>query len=171
MILISLVVVASAIVGAILLNVDVVDLPWEEEDIVAKEVTLTLSLIGAEDTDLDTLLDKISLYLSLDVDSPTIYVNDIDLILPTGETIDTINPWLIGITSQGWNNELSGYVVPFGSINSSFDVQASNLGINDGEVETGSLLYIIVNYSYLSDLGARITTLTSFYQSPLLSIV
>ncbi|MBY8999736.1 MAG: hypothetical protein KGD64_02370 [Candidatus Heimdallarchaeota archaeon] len=168
--LISLVVAASAIVGVLIMNIDVVDLPWEDEEISAKEVHLTLTLMGNEDTDLDTLFDKISLFLSLDVDSPTIYVNDIDLILTTGQTVDAINPWIISVTSQTWNDGLYGYSVPYGTINSSFDIQASDLSINAGELESGSFIYIIINYSYLSDLSARITTISSFYQSPLITV-
>ncbi|MHA1551391.1 MAG: hypothetical protein ACTSUP_09635 [Candidatus Heimdallarchaeaceae archaeon] len=169
-IIISLVIGASAIVGVILLNVDVADLPWDTDTVTAKDVHLTLALISSEDTDLDTLFDKISIYLSLDVDSPTIYINDIDLILPTGYTIDKTNPWIIIDTLQTWNGEFSGFTVPYGSINASFDIQASDLSINDGELEDGASIYIIVNYTYISDLGARIQTLTSFYQSELLTI-
>jgi len=169
-IIISLVVGASAIVGVIMLNIDVVELPWGNDKVTAKDVHLTLALISNEDTDLDTLFDKISFYLSLDVDSPTIYINDIDLILPTGYTIDITNPWIIINTPQNWNNEFSGYAVPYGSINASFDIQASDLSINDGELESGASVYIIVNYTYKSNLGARFQTLTSFYQSELLTI-
>lgn len=168
--IIALVVGASAIVGVIILNIDVADLPWGDGEVTAKDVHLTLALISNEDTDLDTLFDKLYLYLSLDLDSPTIYINDIDLILPTGHTIDNINPWIIIETTQNWNGEFSGYTVPYGSINASFDIQASDLSINDGELEDGALIYIIVNYTYVSDLGARMQTLTSFYQSELLSI-
>lgn len=169
-IIISLVVGASAIVGVVILNIDVADLPWGTDDVTAKDVHLTLALISNEDTDFDTLFDKISLFLSLDVDSPTIYINDIDLILPTGITIDSTNPWIIIDTLQNWNAEFSGFALPYGSINASFDIQASDLSINDGELEDGSLVYIVVNYTYISDLGARIQTLTSFYQSGLLTI-
>ncbi len=169
-IIISLVVGASAIVGVIMLNIDVVELPWGNDEVTAKDVHLTLALISNEDTDLDTLFDKISFYLSLDIDSPTIYINDIDLILPTGYTIDIINPWTIINTNQIWNDELLGYTVPHGHNNISFDIQASDLSINDGELENGASVYIIVNYTYISDLGARIQTLTSFYQSELLTI-
>ncbi|MHA1201811.1 MAG: hypothetical protein ACTSQ4_04745 [Candidatus Heimdallarchaeaceae archaeon] len=169
-IIISLVVGASAIVGVVILNIDVADLPWDTDDVTAKDVHLTLALISNEDTDLDSLFDKISLFLSLDVDSPTIYINDIDLILPTGITIDSTNPWIIIDTLQYWNAEFSGFTLPYGSINASFVIQASDLSINDGELEDGSLVYIVVNYTYISDLGARIQTLTSFYQSGLLTI-
>ncbi len=168
--IISLVVGASAIVGVIIINIDVVELPWDTEDATAKDVHLTLAMVSNEDTDLDTLFDKISIYLSLDIDSPTIYINDIDLILPTGYTVDYTNPWIIIGTPQTWNDEFSGYVVPYGSINASFEIQASDLSINDGELEDGTLVYIVVNYTYISDLGAKIQTLTSFYQSGLLTI-
>ena len=168
--IIALVIGASAIVGVIMLNIDVADLPWSDDKLTAKDVHLTLALISNEDTDLDTLFDKLYLYLSLDVDSPTIYINDIDLILPTGYTIDITNPWIIIDTPQTWNDEFSGYTVTYGSINASFDIQASDLSINDGELEDGALVYIVVNYTYFSDLGARMQTLTSFYQSELLSI-
>ncbi len=167
--IISLVVAASAIVGIIILNIDVINLPGDT-DVTAKDVTLTLAMISNEDTDLDTLFDKISIYLSLDIDSPSIYINDIDLILPTGHTIDYDNPWIIIDTSQTWEDDFYGYAVPYGSINASFDIQASDLSINIGELEADTLVYIVVNYTYLSDLGAKIQTLTSFYQSGLLTI-
>ena len=168
--IISLVIAASAVVGIVILNIDVINLPGQTDDVTAKDVTLTLAMISNEDTDLDTLFDKISIYLSLDLDSPSIYINDIDLILPTGHTIDYDNPWIILDTSQTWEDEFSGYAVPYGSINASFDIQASDLSMNIGELEADTFVYIIVNYTYLSNLGAKIQTLTSFYQSGLLTI-
>lgn len=170
-IIIALVIGASAIVGVVILNIDVIELPWDTGEVTAKDVHLTLALISIEDTDLDTLFDKFSIYLSLDIDSPTIYINDFDLTLPTGQTVDTINPWIVINTLQGWTSEFFGYAVPYGAINASFDIQASDLSINDGELESGVSIYITVNYTYISDLGAKMQTLTAFYQSELFTII
>ncbi|MHA1466191.1 MAG: hypothetical protein ACTSQ2_13965, partial [Candidatus Heimdallarchaeaceae archaeon] len=74
-------------------------------------------------------------------------------------------------TLQGWNSEFFGYAVPYGAINASFDIQASDLSINDGELESGVSIYITVNYTFISDLGAKMQTLTAFYQSELFTII
>ena len=54
--IISLVIGASAIVGVILLNVDVADLPGGADEVTAKDVHLALALISNEDTDSNRIL-------------------------------------------------------------------------------------------------------------------
>lgn len=170
-IIIALVVAASAIVGLVILNIDVVDLPWGNEEIITKDVSLSITLISYNDTDIDSFYDTIVFYVSSDIDSPSIYVNDIDIILPTGITLDTVNPWVIATTPLSWNIEFQGFSLPYGTINATFEIQASNLDINDGELANDESFYIIINYTYISELGPRVEVLTSFYQSEMLMII
>ena len=167
--IISIVVAASAIVAVVLTNVDVVDLFGYLGSPEPKEVKITLDIVVINDTDYDSLSDTIILLLSLDVDSPTIYIQDIDIQLPTGQTIDDIEPWFITETSQLWNHEFVGYTVPYGHINASFTIQINNLGRNEGELNSGLSFYITFYYTYVSDLGGKLLTISSNTKSPLLT--
>ena len=155
-IIVSLVIGASALVAGILLNVDVVDLFGY------------LDIILVNDTDLDSLFDSMTFYLSLDAESPSIYIQDFDILLPTGQTLDDLNPWLISSTSQLWNEEFSGYTLQYGFINASFTIDVQNLNINDGEISSGTSYHLIVDYSYVSQSGGKLRKISTFYQSPLL---
>ncbi len=166
--IISLVVAASAIVGGVLLNVNVVDLFGFLETPGPKEVNLTFDIVVINDTDFDSKSDTIVFMLSSDVDSPTIYIQDIDLQLPTGETIDDIVPWFVVETSQTWNQEFTGYTIPYGYINCSFTIQTDDLGINEGEINSGQAFYITIYFTYVSDLGGKLQTLSSYVKSSLL---
>lgn len=167
-IIVSLVIGASALVAGILLNVDVVDLFGYLDVPGEKEVQITLDIILVNDTDLDSLFDSMTFYLSLDAESPSIYIQDFDILLPTGQTLDDLNPWLISSTSQLWNEEFSGYTLQYGFINASFTIDVQNLNINDGEISSGTSYHLIVDYSYVSQSGGKLRKISTFYQSPLL---
>lgn len=166
-IILSLVIAASVIVGVVILNVDVIELPNYFEQPTTKKVLLTLSVESYNDTDADLNYDELVIFISLDVNSPTVYIKDVDLLLPTGQTLDEITPWTIGYSSQIWNSEFEGFAVPFGTINSSFILQIDNLNQNNAEVKTGESLYIILRYLYVSQSGPRLDLVSSTFQSPL----
>ncbi len=167
-ILITLVIVAGGIVAAILTNVNVVDLPGYFQTPEPKEVKLSLNVVNTSDLNFNSFYDTIELYISLDAVSPTIYIRDIDLLLPTGNTLDEIFPWIINETTRPLNETL-GYYVPYGTTNSTFIIQVSDLGRADAEIQTGSSLYFIIEYVYYAQGGSRIERMASSYQSSLIT--
>jgi len=169
--IISLVVGASALVGTILLNVDVVDLFGYLDTPQEKDVAISLNILIINDTDLDTLSDTMIFYLSLDAESPSIYIQDFDILLPTGQVLDDLNPWLIIGTSQPWNDEYFGFTLQYGFINASFTIQVENLNLNlgEGEISSGTSFHIIIDYSYMSELGGKLRKISTFYQNPLVT--
>jgi hypothetical protein len=166
--IISLVVAASAIAAAVLINVDVVDLFGYLERPQEKEVAITIDILTINDTDFDGKSDTMIFHLSLDANSPNIYIQDFDILLPTGHLLDDFNPWLIDSTSQLWNEEFSGFTLQYGYINASFTIQVENLNVNEGEISTGSSFYLVIDYSYLSELGGKLRKISDYYQSSLL---
>lgn len=170
-IIIALVVGASAIVGLILINVEPADLPWGSEETGTRNVEITLNITGFGDVDNDTLFDQVSMYLSLSLDSPDIYVQDIDLLLPTGHTLDEIAPWTVESTSQLWLSDFSGFYVENGTLFAEFTVFSSDLTLDSSELEEGDFAYLVINYIYIADLGAKLTTISDYYQSSLLTFV
>jgi hypothetical protein len=166
--IISLVVGASALVGSILLNVDVVDLFGYLDTPQEKDVAISLNILIINDTDLDTLSDTMIFYLSLDAESPSIYIQDFDILLPTGQVLDDLNPWLISGTSQPWNDEYFGFTLQYGFINASFTIQVENLNLDEGEISSGTSFHIVIDYSYTSELGGRLRKISTFYQNPLI---
>ena len=170
-IIIILVTAATSITAIILVNVDVQELPGGTGDATTKKVIITVDLIDYNDSDGDSLFDTMTLYISSSVDSPNIFIKDFDLLLPTGYTIDDTVAWIISDTSQYWNSELYGYAVTYGTINATFIVDIEDLALNQGEIESGDSLYIVVNYSYLTEIGQRIDILTSFYQTNLITFL
>ncbi|NPD89808.1 MAG: hypothetical protein HGN29_13935 [Asgard group archaeon] len=171
-IIIVLVVAAASITAVILVNVDVVTLPGSTgTTTTSKNVTLTIYIESYNDTDFDNLYDTMVIYLSSDVDSPNIFVRDIDLLLPTGQTIDDLVPWVISDTSQGWNSEYGGYNVPLGIINATFVLNINSLSINQGEIDKGESFYIVVYYTYVTEVGPRFETVTDFRQSKLITLL
>lgn len=171
-IIVVLVTAAAAITAVVLLNVDVIYLPGGTATTpTSKTVSLSLYVDSYNDTDFDDLYDTMTIYLSSSVDSPTIFVRDIDLLLPTGQTIDDLVPWVISDTSQGWNTEYEGYNIPLGTINATFIIDISNLFIDQGELENGESVYIVFYYTYITEVGPRIETITDFYQSALITLI
>ena len=167
-IILGLVLAASGIVAVVLLNVDDINFPGSVDTTTKFEtVKLSIELISKNDTDLDTFYDTLTLSISLDVDSPSIYVKDIDLLLPTGNSLDDIIPWVIVSSTQTWYEEIKGFAIPYGSINCSFILEPKTLSQTEGEIENGSSLYFVIFYSYLSQTGSRIDTVSGFYQSSL----
>ncbi len=167
-IIISLVIAATALVSTILTNVDIVDLFGYLDTPKDKVVTIALDILTINDTDLDSLSDTVILLLSLDVDSPSIYVQDVDVQLPTGDTLDDITPWSILATSQIWNNEFNGYTIVYGHFNATFTVQINDMVQNEAELSSGTAFHLVFYYIYVSDLGGKIRTISSYYVSSLL---
>jgi hypothetical protein len=171
-IIVVLVTAAAAIAAIVLVNVDVINLPGSTATTpTSKTVSLSIFIETYNDTDFDNLYDTMTIYLSSSVDSPTLFVRDIDLILPTGQTIDDLVPWIISDTSQGWNTEYDGYNIPLGTINATFVIDISNLSVDQGEIESGESIYIVFYYTYITEVGPRIETITDFYQSTLTTLV
>ena len=166
-IIIALVIGAGGIVAAILTTVNVVDLPGYFQTPEPKEVNLTLNVVNISDLNFNDLYDTIELYVSLDAESPTIYIRDIDLLLPTGNTLDEVSPWIINETTATLNETL-GYYVHYGTINSTFIIQISDMSRIDAEIQTGSSLYFIIEYVYYAQGGSRIEKIASIYQSSLI---
>ena len=171
-IIVVLVTAAASITAVVLINVDVINLPGSTGTTTAsKDVSLSILVIDYNDTDFDSLYDTITIYLSSSVDSPTLFVRDIDLLLPTGETIDDLVPWIISDTSQGWNTEYGGYNIPLGTINATFIIDINDLSVDKGEIENGESIYIVFYYTYITEVGPRIETITDFYQSALTTLI
>ena len=167
-ILITLVIVAGGIVAAILTNVNVVDLPGYFQTPKPKEVNLSLNVVNASDLNINGFYDTIVLSISQGDESPTIYIRDIDLLLPTGNTLDEISPWIIDESSEILNETL-GYYVGYGKINSTFIIQISDMSRADAEIQTGSSLYFIIEYIYYAQGGSRIERMASSFQSSLIT--
>jgi hypothetical protein len=167
-IIIALVIGAGGIAAIILTNINVVDLPGYFQTTEPKDVNLSLNVVNISDINFNGLYDTIELFISLDAESPTIYIRDIDLLLPTGNSLDEISPWVIDETSQTLNETL-GYYVHYGTINSTFIVQISDMGRIDAEVQTGSSLYFIIEYIYYAQGGSRIERMASTFQSSLIT--
>jgi len=167
-IIIALVLGAGGIVAAILINVNPVNLPGYFQTPEPREVILSLSIENITDSNFDGFYDTLELFISLDAESPTIYIKDIDLLLPTGNSLDEISPWIIDESSQILNETL-GYYVHYGTINSTFIIQLSDLDRVDAAIQNGSSLYIIIEYVYYVQGGSRIERMTSFFQSSLIT--
>ena len=167
-IIISLVLAATALVSVILTNVNVVDLFGYLTTPEPKKVSLRMDVLVLNDTDLDSRIDTVILYLSLDVDSPSIYIFDVDVQLPTGKVLDDISPWSIVSTTQVWNNEFDGYTITYGYINASFTIQVNDLSQNKAEITSGSAFSLVFQYTYISDLGGQVRTISDNYVSSLL---
>jgi hypothetical protein len=171
-IIIILVTAAASITAIVLVNVDVVNLPGATgTTTTSKEVSLTFYVESYNDTDSDNMYDIMVIYISSSVESPNIFVRDIDLLLPTGQTIDDAVPWIISDTSQGWNTEYNGYNIPLGTINATFVLSVSSLKTMQGEIEAGDSLYVVVYYSYITEVGPRIEIVTDFRQSKLITLL
>ncbi|MHA1667642.1 MAG: hypothetical protein ACTSUR_03200 [Candidatus Heimdallarchaeaceae archaeon] len=168
-IILALVIASSVIVGVVLLNVDVIKLPGFFESPTTQKVHISLVINEINDTDEDSKFDELTLFISLSTDSPSIYLNDIDLLLPTGETIDDTVPWIISYTSQLWNSEFNGYAIPLGTINSTFIITPENTISDEGEITTGSSLYIVVRYTYVIQSGSRLEQNFAIYETPLIT--
>ncbi len=167
-IIISLVLAAAALVSAVLTNVHVVDLFGYSVVPHPKNVKLSMAVVTINDTDLDSRIDTVVVQLSLDVDSPSIYVQEVDVQLPTGKTMDDIAPWSIVTTSQSWNREFNGFTILNGHINATFTIQINDFSKNNAELISGSSFYLVFYYTYLSDLGGKVLTISDSFESPLL---
>ena len=167
-IIISLVLAATALVSVILTNVNVVDLFGISVVPETKEVNLSMDVQLINSTDGDARIDTVIVFLSLDADSPNIYIQDADIQLPTGETVDDIVPWSIVTTSQSWNSEFNGFTIMNGHVNTSFTVQINDFLRNDAELITGSTFSLVFYYTYLSILSGRELTISGYFVSQFL---
>ena len=171
-IILGLVLGASALVGIVLLNVDDIAFPGSVQATEPKTVQLSAEIIDMEDTDLDGFYDTVTLNLTLYVGSPSIYIHDIDMVLPTGQTLDEVAPW-ITFSNQFWNEGYNGYAMTPSTNESdiaSFITETSDLDQDESELVVGSSIYFVINYFYVQSIGSRESLITDFYQSPLILI-
>ena len=91
-IIISLVLAATALVSALLTNVNIVDLFGISVVPETKEVNLSMDVQLINSTDGDARTDTVIVFLSLDADSPNIYIQDADIQLPTEYSLQSIFP-------------------------------------------------------------------------------
>jgi flagellin-like protein len=167
-IIIALVLAATALVSSLLTNVNIVDLFGYSVVPEKKVVTLSMDVQLINDTDLDSRIDTVIVYMSLDVDSPSVYIQDVDVQLPIGDTVDDIYPWSIVGTTQSWNIEFKGFTILNGNFNASFTIQLNDFTQNNAELSSGTSFSLIFYYVYLSDLGGKILTVSDYYVSSLL---
>ena len=171
-IILGLVLGASALVGIVLLNVDDIAFPGSVQATEPKTVQLSAEIIDMEDTDLDGFYDTVTLNLTLYVGSPSIYIHDIDMVLPTGQTLDEVAPW-VTFSNQFWNEGYNGYAMTPSTNESdiaSFITKTSDMDQDESELVVGSSIYIVINYFYVQSIGSRESLITDFYQSPLILI-
>lgn len=171
-IILGLVLGASALVGIVLLNVDDIAFPGSVQATEPKTVQLSAEIIDMEDTDLDGFYDTVTLNLTLYVGSPSIYIHDIDMVLPTGQTLDEVAPW-VTFSNQFWNEGYNGYAMTPSTNESdiaSFITETSDLDQDESELVVGSSIYFVINYFYVQSIGSRESLITDFYQSPLILI-
>lgn len=174
--LLALTLGAAGIIAGVIFNINVIELPdYLESPSITSQVNFTLIITGFADTDNDTLNDTISFHINNDAFSPDIYIYDFDIMLPTGELVDEIIPWVIVPHENNiWFNEylgrqVEGYRVENGT-SAYFDVQCENLEGSIGELGFGESFYVIMNYRYLLQAGGRFAIENSFYQSSLITI-
>ena len=165
-IIMGLVLGASGLVAIVLLNIEDVNFLESTDTTQSQTVKLSIEIVDKNDTDFDSLYDTITLNLSLSEDSVNrIYIHDIDLMLPTGQSLDDLTPWLLS-SEQFWKEEYKGYVIYNGTDNL-FLSSTENLNQNEGEIKSGISLYFVVYYSYQSGVGSRKSFISTFYQSSL----
>jgi len=171
-IILGLVLGSSALVAVVLLNVDDIAFPGSVQATEPKIVQLSAEIIDMEDRDLDGFYDAVTLNLTLYVGSPSIYINDIDMVLPTGQTLDEVAPW-ITFSSQFWNEGYNGYVMTPSTTEPeivSFTTETSDLDQDDSELVIGSSIYFVINYFFVQSIGSRESLISDFYQSSLILI-
>ncbi len=168
-IILGLVLGAGALVGIVLLNVDDIAFPGSVKATEPKVVQLSAEIIGMEDTDLDGYYDEITLNLTLFVGSPSIYVNDVDVVLPTGETLDEAASWSV-TSQQFWHEGYNGFSMTPSTTEPDialFIAKTSNLDLDESEIVVGSSVYFVIHYFYVQSVGSRESLITAFYQSSL----
>ena len=171
-IILGLVLAGGAIAAVVLLNVDNVSFPGSVQISEPKTVLLSSEVVSMEDTDLDGFYDKVTLNLTLFAGSPTIYVHDVDVVLPTGKALDEAAPW--GVSSQQfWNEGYNGYSLT-GSASENetaeFIAETGDLNQDESEIVVGTSVYFVIHYFYVQSIGSRESLITAFFQSPLLLI-
>lgn len=169
-ILVALVLAASTVVAVIVLNIDVVNIGSYMGAGTSSKKTVSFSIYvwNVSDSDGDGLNDTIDFYLNLSADSPDIYVSDVDVLLPTGMTLDQVSPWYLDSTTQGWNDEVYGFAVSAGTINATFTVKCSDLTNNNAELNSGQGYYLLINYNYLVEEDNRVRITSEIFQTVLL---
>ncbi len=165
--MIALVLGASAFVAIFIGHFTIPDYTTEVKP-TALNVELSINNYNLSDSNADGYNDTLLIDLSLGSDSPTIYVTDVDILLPTGDLLDWISPWFINGTTSVWSKQYNGYVVIYGSTNVIFNVSCSNLSETSAQLASGQLFYYLINYHYISSVNGYITTVSAQYQSELL---
>ncbi len=174
--LLALTLGAAGMIAGVIFNINVIELPdYLESPFMTSQVNFTSDFTFA-DTDNDTLIDTIIFHIINDAFSSNISIYDFDIMLPTGELVDEIIPWVIVYHSENaiWYNEylgqpMEGYLVKSG-VSAYFNVTCENLEGSIGELGLGESFYVIMNYRYLLQAGGRFAIENSFYQSSLITI-
>ena len=168
-IILGLVLAASALVGIVLLNVDDIAFPGSVKATEPKIVQFSVEIISMDDKDNDSYYDEVIFNITLFVGSPSIYVHDVDVVLPTGQTLDEIAPWDVS-SDKFWNEDNYGYAMkPTTTKNDTaeFTARTSNLDKNESEIQIDTSVYFVIHYFYTQSLGSRESLISAFYQSPL----
>ena len=84
---------------------------------------------------------------------------------------DDLVPWIITDASHLWDSDYGGYGIPLNTKNATFVLNIGSLSMNQGELESGESLYIVVYYSYRTEVGPRIETVSDFHQSKLMTLL
>jgi len=168
-IILGLVLAGGAVAALVLLNVDDIAFPGSVQATEPKTVQLSAEIISMEDTDLDGFYDKVTLNLTLFIGSPSIYIHDVDLVLPTGQTLDEVAPWSVS-SHQFWNEGYNGFAMTPSTTEPDialFIAETSDLDQNESEIKVGSSIYFVIHYFYIQSIGSRESLITAFFQSPL----
>ncbi|MHA1115844.1 MAG: archaellin/type IV pilin N-terminal domain-containing protein [Candidatus Heimdallarchaeaceae archaeon] len=168
MLMISLVVAASVFVAIFISNIRVPAIEIGEETTPLYSVKIDVIYFNITDTNANGLNDTFVVKFNLDLDSPTIYVQDIDILLPIGNLLDDTVPWVIVDSNSSWNSDFYGYSVLNGSLNATFTVQCYDLSTSVGEIAPGYSFYYLIKYNYVSVKGNQLTLISDVYQSELI---
>jgi len=169
MLMISLVVAASVFVAIFVNNISVPAIEIGEETPSLHSVKIDIVYFNITDTNANGLNDTIVVKFNLGLDSPTIYVQDFDILIPTGDLVDNTIPWVITDSNSSWNTDFYGYPVLNGSLNATFTVQCYDLSTTAGEIAPGYSFYYLIRYNYVSVQGNQLTLISDVYQSELIT--
>ncbi len=151
LLILTLVIVGSSIVGILFLNVDIIDLQ-ESTSVGGSSIILTIEdeyELVLYDESLG-LYDQINFSLSLSGDT-TIYIYDIDILLPTGKILDTITPWSVkpkDENQQLWNDYYGGYTLKDTLVPVEFFGKCEDPTKEKGLLSEGQSFYLLVYYIY-----------------------
>lgn len=151
LLILTLVIIGSSIVGILLLNVDIVDLQGSNSVDVPSIILTIEDDYGLVLYDENLVLyDQINFKLSLSSDT-TIYIYDIDVLLPTGKILDTITPWSVkpkDENQQVWNEYYGGYTLKDTLVPVEFFGKCEDPTKEKGLIGEGQSFYLLVHYIY-----------------------